>query len=360
MFRRVGPAFRPSFDGAANASAVAGLGIYACDVTPLMFCLPNKDFTAKGNIGTMVRLRAGGKGAAWGAGDFGFLDPSKVKVDDEGPCAKLNGAHLDACLLGAVDSITQCFNQRGVDIEPGQKEGLNAAIFNVRFDMYQAIMNGLRSDPNYAPAPNVIKGIVAPDPGNGGDNGNDNNGKGKADCIGENEEVSPDTVGLPRDDCFAAGTRDRFGDGDWSAGRATCVETNYGVSIENDPYPDAVTRYDYYLAEIAAAEEGGSDILSGRAETGLPTCAPAAAEDADRRVLIVAGIDCTANPIKGSTSDVPVREFFKVFLTEPVGEDGSSPPAMDIWGEIIGSASNGGKEDTGTGGIVRDAVHLYR
>jgi hypothetical protein len=55
-----------------------------------------------------------------------------------------------------------------------------------------------------------------------------------------------------------------------------------------------------------------------------------------------------------------VKEFVKVFLTEPVGEDGSTPPVMDIWGEIIGSASNGGSEDTGTGGIVRDVVQLYR
>ncbi|OOY10994.1 hypothetical protein BMG00_14695 [Thioclava marina] len=345
-----------AFDGSAEADAIAGLEIQACDVTPLMFCVP-PGFKASANIGTMVRIRAGGSGAAWGPGDFGFLDPDKIKVDDEGPCAKLNGAHLDACLLGAQQSITQCFNQRGVDTEPGQKEGLNASIFNVRFDMYQAIMNGLSNDEDYAPAPNVIKGIIKKDPGN---SSNQNQGQGKANCIGEAEQVSPDTVGLPRDDCFMDKSCDRFGDGDWSEGRETYVATNYGAGVD-DPHPDAVTRYDYYLAEIKAA--AGGEILTDRAETGLPTCAPAASSNPDRRVLIVAGIDCSAETgavIKGAMSDVPVKEFVKVFLTEPVGEDGSTPPVMDIWGEIIGSASDGGSEDTGTGGIVRDVVQLYR
>ncbi|PWE49846.1 hypothetical protein DEM26_12115 [Thioclava sp. NG1] len=350
-----------AFDGSASAQAVAGLEILACDVTPLMFCVP-PGFDAEKDIGQMILLRSGGGGdAAWGPGDFGFLDPKRAKVDEDGPCANKSGAQLDACLLGAVSKITQCFNQRGVDLEPGQKEGRNAAIFNVRFDMYQSIMNGLSKDPNYAPAPNVIKGIVAANP-----SGKENASKNA--CIKENEEVSPDTVGLPRDDCFMPGAAEpcgRFGDGDWSQGRITYMQKNYGIDITaegaTDPFADAVTRYDLYLAEIAAAN--GGDILSNRAETGLPSCAPAAAPNADRRVLIVAGIDCSAETgtvIKGAASNVPVKEFVKVFLTEPVGEDGSSPPTMDIWGEVIGSASNGDQEELGTGGMVRDVVQLYR
>ncbi|OOY06276.1 pilus assembly protein TadG-related protein [Thioclava sp. F28-4] len=355
-----------AFDGSATAQAVAGLEILACDVTPLMFCVP-PGFDAEKDIGQMILLRSGGGGdAAWGPGDFGFLDPNGAKIDDEGPCAKKSGAQLDACLLGAVSKITQCFNQRGVDLEPGQKEGRNAAIFNVRFDMYQSIMNGLSNDPDYAPAPNVIKGIVAANPS--GKDGTTSNGGGKNTCIKENEELSPDTVGLPRDDCFMEGAAEpcgRFGDGDWSQGRITYMQKNYGIDITaegaTDPFADAETRYDLYLAEIAAA--AGGDILSGRAETGLPSCAPAAAPNADRRVLIVAGIDCSAETgtvIKGAASGVPVKEFVKVFLTEPVGEDGSSPPTMDIWGEVIGSASNGDQEELGTGGMVRDVVQLYR
>ncbi len=322
-----------------GATAVAGLSIFACDVTPLMFCLPNPDFKADEHIGEMIRLRSGGNGAAWGPGDFGFLDPDKIEVDENGPCAGLNGVQMDACLMGAVDSITQCFNQRGVDLEPGQKVGIEDAIFNVRFDIYRSIMNGRRNNPAYAPAPNVIKGIV---PNGGGS------------CI-NNARVSPDTVALPRDDCFVSGTCGRFGTGVWSAGRTTYVARNYGGS---DPHPAALTRYGYYLAEIARA--GAGPILTGRAETGRPICSGSTPAGPDRRVIIVAGIDCAANSIRGAASDVPVREFFKIFLTEPVGQDGSSPPRLDIWGEIIGSASETGTGATGSGGIVRDVVQLYR
>lgn len=315
-------------DESATASAVAGFTLLACDVMPLMFCLPDASFKAKDNIGKMIRLRSGGNGAAWGPGDFGFLDPGKISVDEEGACAGLTGVQLDACLMGAVSGITQCFNQRGVDIEPGQKVGIEDAIFNVRFDIYRSIMNGKRNDPDYAPAPNVIKGIVP-------------NGGGA--CIGGTADVSPDTVALPRDDCFAAGTCTRY------------VNANYAG---DDPYPAALTRYQYYLSEIAGA--AGGDILSGLAETGLPSCSHAAPAGPDRRVIIVAGVDCAANEIKGAATGIPVKEFVKVFLTEPVGQDGTSPPQLDIWGEVIGSASNGGTGATGVGGIVRDVVQLYR
>jgi Flp pilus assembly protein TadG len=322
-----------------GATAVAGLAIYACDVTPMMFCLPGPDFKAEEHVGEMIRLRAGGNGAAWGPGDFGFLDPGKIEVDEGGPCAGQSGVQLDACLMGAIDSITQCFDQRGVDLEPGQKVGIEDAIFNVRFDIYRSIMNGRRNNPDYAPAPNVIKGIVP---------------RGNGSCINQ-ASVSANTLPLPRDDCFGSGTCARFGTGVWAGGRAAYVTANYG---DSDPHPAALTRYAYYLAEIAAA--GGDPILEDRAETGLPVCSVSPPAGADRRVITVAGIDCAANAIQGAAQDVPVREFFKIFLTEPVGQDGSTPRRLDIWGEIIGTASETGTGSTGSGGVVRDVVQLYR
>jgi len=331
----------PAFNGSAEASAVAGFTLQACDVTPLMFCVPSKDFRAVENVGRMIRMRSGGNDAAWGPGDFGFLDPGKEAVDDEGPCAGKSGVQLDACLLGAVSSITRCFDQRGVDMEPGQKVGIEDAIFNVRFDIYKSIMNGKKNDPAYAPAPNVIKGIVP---------------KGGGTCIGNTAELSPNTAGLPRDDCFADNSCDRFGDGVWASGRTTYVTRNYAG---DDPHPEALTRYDYYKAEIAAATKDGI-LNASLAETGLPTCSISPPADADRRVVIAAGIDCEANKIRGAANDVPVKEFVKIFLTEPVGSDGVSPPTLDIWGEIIGSANTGSTAALGTGGIVRDVVQLYR
>lgn len=350
-----------AFDGKAEAAAIAGLDIQACDVTPMMFCAPS-GFKADENIGVMVRMRAGQSGeASWTPGNFGFLDPSKIKVDEEGPCAGKTGANLDQCLLGAIDGITQCFSQRGVDIEPGQKNGLNAAIFNVRFDIFESVMNAEVKNPDYAPAPNVVKGLKENSPGNSG--GNSNNANCSYEPYADDDTVK--TLPLPQDDCFEDnscahftdddGALKRFGDGDWSAGRTKYVDANYDGE---DPFPNAVTRYDYYRAEIDAAD--GGSILSDKPETGLPICAKSASSNPDRRVIIVAAVDCAENEIKGAETDVPVKEFVKIFLTEPVGEDGSTPPAMDIWGEIIGSASNGGSEDTGTGGIVRDVVQLYR
>ncbi|WP_431298240.1 pilus assembly protein TadG-related protein [Tabrizicola sp. BL-A-41-H6] len=329
-------------DYTLGATAVAGLSILACDVQPMMFCLPNANYTAEGNIGDMIRLRAGGSGAAWAPGDFGFLDPRGIEVDPSGPCAGENGAGLLRCLIGAVDNITQCFDQRGVDIEPGQKNGLENSIFNVRFDIYNQAMGNARyqNSPNYAPAPNVIKGLVPP---------------GRSTCVANNPAVSPNTVALPKDTCFLNGTcatasgtgNARFGDGVWS--RSSYFTPNYGVP---NRFPSDTTRYQVYLRELATA--GTGNILTGRAETGRPTCSGAAPAGPDRRIITVAGIDCAANNIRGAANNVPVKEFFKIFLTEPVDS------GNNIWGEVVGSASEEGTGAIGTGGIVRDVVQLYR
>lgn len=339
-------------DAMVDAEAIAGLTMYACDVTPLMFCLPTPSWRAEDNVGRMIHLRSGGNGSAWGAGNFGFVDPDLASVDPDGPCAGLNGAKLFGCRLSAIGAVSQCFSQRGIDTEPGQKVGIEGALFNVRFDIYTSTMSGRKNDPAYAPAPNVIKGIVP---------------KGRKSCIGRKSEVSRDTLGLPRDDCFASGScahGGRFGDGDWSAGRVAYVLANYGVDISSDrsldPHADARTRYDYYKAEIAAAggAASGRDILSGRAESGRPACSRQQADFVERRVVIAAGVDCAANSIRGRATNVPVVEFVEIFLTEPVGDDGGSPASVDIWGEVVGSA--GGDGGGGPAGIFRDVVQLLR
>src|SRR5690606_21999767 len=104
-----------------GAEAVAGFTAYACDITPMMFCVP-PGFDGDAWRGQQILMRSGGNGAAWGPGDFGFLEPSTLAIDSTGACAGLTGAGpLLRGVLGAVGSITQCFVQRGVDTEPGQK-----------------------------------------------------------------------------------------------------------------------------------------------------------------------------------------------------------------------------------------------
>lgn len=331
-------------DNAVRATAVAGFTQYACDITPLMFCLPSGGFEANSSIGHMIQLRAGGNGAAWGPGNFGFLDPAQLLIDPAGPCARAqNGAPRLRCLIGAIGNVTQCFSQRGVDTEPGQKVGITNGAFNVRFDIFSGAMGSSRNDPDYAPAPNVIKGIVS------------HNGSA---CI-NNEQPSPDTLGLPRDTCLVQGTCGRFGDGNWAAGRVDYVARNYdGI----DPHPAAQTRYEYYLAEIAAAGGPGSpnSILTNRAETGRPMCSPHQSDNPERRIVIAAGVDCVTYPINGQENDIPVAEFVRLFLTEPVGQDGSTPPVVDIWAEVVGSAGGEGAGTSAEDGLFRDVVQLYR
>ena len=334
-----------------RAVAVAGFTQYACDITPLMFCIPSPSFRAEANVGKMILLRSGGNGAAWGPGNFGFLDLAVAGLDSAGPCAGLNGAQQTRCLIAAVGPLTQCFSQRGVDTEPGQKVGIENSAYNIRFDIFSGSLNSRRNHPDYPAAPNVIKGMRP------GSNGNGNGGGGNA-C---NPQTATDSVPLPRDNCFytaSCANGGRFGDGNWSnatTGRPNYETRNYGATGR---FPTAATRYAYYKAEIAAAGGGASTtrILPGpRPETGRPQCTNQQSSDPDRRVVIAAGIDCAANPINGRATNVPVNEFIRLFLTEPVAA--ASGNSFDIYVEVVGTAeSNGG----GTGGIFHDVVQLYR
>ncbi len=321
-----------------GATAVAGFAQSACDITPLMFCMPSPDYKAEEHIGETVLLRTGGNGAGWGPGAFGWLDPDNGFVDPEGPCAGLNGSKLDGCLIAADSERTSCFSSNGVDVQGGQRVGNFEAALNVRFDIYHSTMSQEKNNSDYAPAPHVIAGYVP------------QGGK----CMNNNPPVSPDTVSFPPDDCHGTGACDRFGDGDWTLGRQTYVATNYGGA---DPHPSATTRYEYYLAEIAAAGGGAAStpILNGLSEDGRPQCSSHQSSDPGRRVLVAAGIDCVANPIGAGATNVPVREFFEIFMIRPVGLDGTK----DLWVEIVGSAGGAAGGD-GSNAIVRDVVKLYR
>ncbi len=329
---------------ATSASAVAGFTQYACDITPMMFCIPSPSFDASNpaTVGDLIRLRSGGQGAAWGPGNFGFLEPSTLALDSAGNCAGVGGTGpMLRCILGAVGSITQCFSQRGVDTEPGQKVGITNAAINTRFDMWSGAMQNEKNNPVFAPAPNVIKG-VKPKSGNS--------------CNWNNVVATTDTKAVPRDDCYPGCAP--YGDGNWSAGRTAYVGANYGGT---DPHPGAQTRYQYYLAEIAAAGGGGSTnriLPPGRSESGRPMCSAYQDPDPERRVIIVAGVDCAANPISGRATAVPVHQFVKMFITEPVVDSGSTN-GLDIYAEIIGSASGNGGSG-GSAGIIHDVVQLYR
>ena len=328
------------------ATAMAGPAAYACDVTPLMFCVP-AGWRADANRGDQITLRSGGQGAAWGPGNFGFLDPSSLPTDSEGPCARLSGAQLYRCLVGAERAVTACIRtDQGVTTLTGQRVGL-AEAFNTRFDHFSGSMQSLRNNPAYRPAPNTVQGTLPRRQGNAQ----------RPACRGNNVEAS-DAMALPRDTCIISGTCGRFGNGSWN--RSAYVAMNH-----NGVYPagtDATsTRYAMYLAEIAAARRrtAPNDVpLPGKQETGAPQChALGPTSDPDRRTVVAAAIDCAANDIRGSTSNVVPLEYVQLFLTEPVATPGGGEDA-EIMVEVIRSA--GGLGSGATTGIYREIVQLYR
>ncbi|KUJ85369.1 hypothetical protein AVO45_16610 [Ruegeria marisrubri] len=342
-------------DGTVGAVAIAGYTQYACDVTPLMFCIP-PNWTADANKGATINLRTGGNNAFWEPGNFGFLDPEDNLINPTGPCAGLTGSKLYICMVAANGPLTKCVKQTGVDTEVGQRNGIGSAIYNSRFDIFMATMSQLKNDPDYAPGPQVISGW-------------ENSGGG---CLKNNPTVSTDSMPFPPDDCFATDScapYARFGDADWSQGKDKYLSLNYGnggtyVDPPNSltphpagpPTPVGTTRYDMYLEEISRTA-AGDDILEGRSESGRPQCANTTVDDPNRRTFIAAAIDCAANPIQGRTQDVPVKEFVKVFLIQPL--ESSSGSDFDIYVEVVEKVG-GGAGSSNIDSIFRDVVRLYR
>lgn len=327
-----------------GAQAMAGLDEYACDITPLFFCVP-PTWDASQNVGRQILLRAGG-GASWAAGNFGFLDPTNVNPG--GPCAGMNQntSQLFGCLVAAEYGKTGCFKQSGVNTQPGQGQGRSASPFNVFFDIYDATMNQEQKDPDYPPAPNVIKGIAP-----------------KNNACKQFEDVA--SIPLPLDRCFVDSTTcldtdGRFGDRGWA--RSTYIDTNHagidpvtpdtGVSYAL-PAPFNGTRYEMYQAEIRRNQ------LNVPGESGAPICGAGASTDINRRVLTAAAINCGSQAIGGNTEDVQVQEFVRIFLTNPIGYnyESNSPPTsgFDLYVEVLGTA----EEETAIGpALIRKVVRL--
>jgi hypothetical protein len=66
-------------------------------------------------------------------------------------------------------------------------------------------------------------------------------------------------------------------------------------------------------------------------------------------------VECGPGNNPQGQSDVVAVEFVKMFLTEPVGSNGSD---FDIWAEVVGTA--GGAGSGALNGVYQDFVQLYR
>jgi Putative Flp pilus-assembly TadE/G-like len=282
----------PLPDEAVAARAVAGYTSLACDIAPVFFCLPPPDaldaaagdiiWDPENHIGDQVLLRTGqGGNSFWDSGNFGWLDPrdtipEESLVDPDGDCYGLNGAPLLVCLIAAENAVTTCFENGLLTTLPGQKQGIESAVFNTRFDMFNSVVSQYADDENFQPAPIITRGFV--------DSGGDA-------CL-KNSVQYEDTMAFPTDDCF--GFVDggpncdawdgvvRFGDGDWTQGRLDYVEANYSMDGESyttilpseidadgyhvdDPFSptnalangfveiqNGASRWEYYVAEVTA------------------------------------------------------------------------------------------------------------
>jgi Flp pilus assembly protein TadG len=159
-----------------SASATAGFTSWACDITPLFFCVPDNAWRANNNVGDQIQMVSGSSGGgAWTPGNFGFLDPTVLPVDRSGPCAPggvpLSGAQLYRCLVGAERGITQCLETTAPLLtRPGQAVGLTQ-FFNTRFDIFDGPAKTYENDAPYRPAPNVLSDLWTAASGGGGGGG---------------------------------------------------------------------------------------------------------------------------------------------------------------------------------------------
>jgi len=355
------------------ARAVAGYTQYACDIATLMFCMP----TAPDTVfeGQSIRLRTGGQGAAWGPGNFGFLDPSDDAIDPNGKCAGLTGSSKYQCLIASSGNRTRCFAQRGVDMNTGQAVGIENAVFNTRFDIYNSTMNKNKDNEVFAPALHRVTGYA-----NSKGNNNDAAVEVSGQCLSNQIAPSDNSMAFPPDPCHGT-TCGAFGESStW--GVEAYVAANYGT--EEDPVTFAnlldneyfktvpatnPTRFDVYKAEHEAAaaayedsdastDEGSLspnvDLSGGTCATTTPSLNP------NRRVFIAAGIDCDANAINGAKKGVPVKEYYEVFLMGPVGIANGGSGNFDLHVEMIGPAGGDGTGNDDDGGIFRVVVELLR
>jgi hypothetical protein len=325
-----------------QAAAVAGYTQYVCDITPLMFCPPSgmdRDTLRSWLPGRQMRLKAQN---FWGPGAFGLLD---VNFDPNGPCGTPNqGANFFRCAVGVEHSITRCFSRRGVDIRPGQAVGPSESGLNTRFDIYATSLQSKRNDPDFQPAPNVIKGYKA---GGGG-------------CVGNNPTPS-NVAELPKAPCLLAGNcsgpSPRFSSSQTvdPAQRDAYVQQNYTAVGMADRTGGASTAYQMYRNEITNSGSGNIlDTSAGLEESGRPTCSGNMSTNPDRRVLVAAAVDCSTLP-PGNASNVPVIDFYRIFMTNIAG----APDPADVWVEVIEHVDPFGGGEPGAGS-AHDFVQLYR
>ncbi|WP_290496089.1 TadE/TadG family type IV pilus assembly protein [Hyphomonas sp. UBA4494] len=347
-------------DASVAPQAVAGFRREVCNIVPLFLCNPNEELAGSGApFITPAGVQIHGKmGEQYFSGNFGIIKSFTG-----------NGASDWRDAMARVDPNTSCISGT-LEAKGGSNTGPVKQGMNVRFDIFDGPMS--KTDPQYVPAANVTKGLAVATNGN------------NAGCTNGNNPELADTIPLPRDNCFvngtgvgctdspASGDPHRFGDGEWDRdGYWTANHPTVAPGARPAGW-DTWTRYQTYRYEISTDNlYGGSDnpglVNVVGEEQGNPTCSqatPSTDVRKDRRVLIVAVANCVQNAgTIGNNRPIPVEEFAKVFVTEPIGIDdyddlypnGEPSDNKDIYYEMIGVVDPGDDD-----GILHEYPVLYR
>jgi hypothetical protein len=157
---------------------------------------------------------------------------------------------------------------------------------------------------------------------------------------------------------------DRFGGRDWDC--AGYWATNHGAGVPMpagcaDPKTSGFTRWDLYQYEIDNNRIPNKSASPLNSENGNPTCSNQSFSppegQLDRREFIIAVVDCldaSGNGLyNGAETDVPVREYIRAFMTEPIGVCNSSD--KDLFIEYLGPADPSTLSD-----VFKEYPVLYR
>lgn len=330
-----------SGEAAVSAGAIAGFTRVACRFPPLMMCNPTESVAGGGPfdwesmIGKQVLLKSQSGGEQWAPGNYGLLD---LTESINNPNCTGGGGNFIRCVLALADPGTQCVLQDAtVNLKPGNTVGPTQTGFNTRFDIWDPPMKNESGNAAFAPARNVIKGQTH-----------------DANKCTEKDLSDAPSVPLPRDPSISGTTR--VGNGITLAALQNYWATNHPTV--GWPFAAGVTptRYDIYRKEI----ELNAPVVPN--EVMGPTCATPVTEPTDmdmvkdRRVMVIAVINCKEENIHGARDNVPVENFAVMFLTEPVFQEGSGVNAdSGIYGEMLGIV----KANT-SNGVLHEFPVLYR
>jgi hypothetical protein len=379
--------------GNINAQAVATLDSAICKMPPVMICNPaetstNTSFDPSAYIGDGIRLTSVGNGSgSWAPGNFGYLDTQ----------TGVNGAPDLREGLGWNTPPGECVSADGVNTKPGATVTVTDAL-NTRFDIYTNV--ACPSGGSCAASINSRKDVRRPA------NANTNQGCSLAPqgwqldtsgvgYYGQNvpttaadlpTTTTPSSMGDPRDECHAVSasgscTGGRIGNGTWDRNayfRTNYVRTAIGSSGQavgtawtasewqaDTGLAATATRYQVYSWEIAHMGQvvDGVTVLGPRptGATGStlvsspqPVCSAAQGYGSgqvpsstvpDRRRISVAVVNCMANSVNGSSTNVPVEKWIDVFLVEP-SVNRARTNNGDMYVEVIGETRNSGQNAT--------------